>query len=112
MYDYYLGGHHNFPVDRAAAQQVIAAFPDMPLVAQANRAFLRRAVRFLSDQGITHFLDLGSGIPTVGNVHEVAQRLNPDAHVVYVDVDPVAVAHSRMLLANTPPRGDHPGGCP
>ena len=102
MYDYYLGGHHNFPVDRAAADKVIAAFPDMPLVAQANRAFLRRAVRFLTEQGITQFLDLGSGIPTVGNVHEVAQSLRPDARVVYVDVDQVAVTHGRALIANNP----------
>lgn len=102
MYDYYLGGHHNFPVDRQAADEVIAAFPDMPIVAQANRAFLRRAVRFVSAQGIFQFLDVGSGIPTVGNVHEVAQAINPDARVVYVDVDPVAVTHGRALLANNP----------
>jgi hypothetical protein len=102
MYDYYLGGHHNFPVDRAAADAVIAAFPDMPLVAQANRAFLRRAVRYLVDEGITQFLDLGSGIPTVGNVHEVAQNLRPETRVVYVDVDPVAVTHGRALLTNNP----------
>lgn len=102
MYDYYLGGHHNFPVDRAAADQVIAAFPDMPLVAQANRSFLRRAVRFLIEAGITQFLDLGSGIPTVGNVHEVAQSVRPDARVLYVDLDEVAVTHGRALLANNP----------
>jgi SAM-dependent methyltransferase len=102
MYDYFLGGHHNFPVDRAAAESVIAAFPDMPLVAQANRAFLRRAVRFLCDEGITQFLDLGSGIPTVGNVHEVAQSLHPEARVVYVDVDSVAVTQGRALLVNNP----------
>jgi SAM-dependent methyltransferase len=100
MYDYFLGGLHNFPVDRDAAERVIAAFPDMPMVAQANRAFLRRAVRFACDQGITQFLDLGSGIPTVGNVHEVAQSLRPDARVLYVDVDSVAVTHGRALLAN------------
>jgi len=102
MYDYYLGGHHNFPVDRQAANEIITAFPDMPVVAQANRAFLRRAVRFLIDQGISQFLDIGSGIPTVGNVHEVAQAANPDAHVVYVDMDPVAVTHGRALLATNP----------
>jgi SAM-dependent methyltransferase len=102
MYDYYLGGHHNFPVDRQAAEAVIAGFPDMPRVAQANRAFLRRAVRFLIGQSITQFLDVGSGIPTVGNVHEVAQDLCPNARVVYVDVDPIAVTHGRALLANNP----------
>jgi len=74
----------------------------MPIVAQANRAFLRRAVRFVMEQGIFQFLDVGSGIPTVGNVHEVAQAINPDARVVYVDVDPIAVTHGRALLANNP----------
>lgn len=98
MYDYYLGGSHNFPSDRAAADAVIAAYPDFPLMIRANRAFLRRAVEYLAGQGIDQFLDLGSGIPTVGNVHEIAQQHNPDARVVYVDVDPVAVAHSEDLL--------------
>jgi hypothetical protein len=95
MYDYFLGGHHNFEVDRKAADQAIAIWPDMPLVMQANRAFLRRAVRYLVAQGIDQLLDIGSGIPTVGNVHEVARGA---ARVVYVDNDPVAVAHSRALL--------------
>jgi SAM-dependent methyltransferase len=99
MYDYYLGGSHNFAVDRAAAQAMIAAVPDAPLMAQANRAFLRRAVQFLAGAGIRQFLDIGSGIPTVGNVHEIAQRVIPDSRVVYVDVDPVAVAHSREILS-------------
>ncbi|MEW2381988.1 SAM-dependent methyltransferase [Micromonospora sp. NPDC047707] len=99
MYDYYLGGSHNFAVDRAAAQAMVAAVPEAPLMAQANRAFLRRAVQFLVDAGVRQFLDVGSGIPTVGNVHEIAQRAAPDARVVYVDVDPVAVAHSREILA-------------
>ena len=82
MYDYYLGGYHNFPADRAAAEKVIALYPEVPLVAQANRAFLRRAVNFLVAQGVTQFLDLGSGIPTAGNVHEVAQQAHSDARVV------------------------------
>jgi S-adenosyl methyltransferase len=99
MYDYYLGGSHNFAVDRELAGKVLEAWPDMPRAAQANRAFLRRAVRFLADQGVRQFLDIGSGIPTVGNVHEVAQAAAPDARVVYVDTDPVAVAHSRAILA-------------
>ncbi|WP_261555253.1 SAM-dependent methyltransferase [Frankia tisae] len=103
MYDYALGGSHNFAADREATQAVIAAFPDGPLVARSNRLFLHRAVRFLAaEAGITQFLDLGSGVPTVGNVHEVAQGINPQARVVYVDIDPVAVAHSRMLLADNP----------
>ena len=98
MYDYYLGGHHNFAVDRRAAEAAIRANPDVPLIARANRAFLRRVVTFLSAQGIDQFLDIGSGIPTVGNVHAVAHGMNPAARVVYVDHDPIAVAHSRALL--------------
>jgi SAM-dependent methyltransferase len=99
MYDYYLGGSHNFAVDRELAAKVLEAWPDMPRAAQANRAFLRRAVRFLAGRGVRQFLDIGSGIPTVGNVHEVAQETVPDARVVYVDTDPVAVTHSRAILA-------------
>jgi len=99
MYDYYLGGSHNFAIDRRAAEQAIAMWPDLPIIMQANRAFLRRAVRFLVAQGINQFLDIGSGIPTVGNVHEVAQQADPASRVVYVDIDPVAVAHSRAILA-------------
>jgi hypothetical protein len=102
MYDYFLGGYHNFEVDRKAAEQAIAIWPDFPLILRANRAFLRRAVRYLVDQGVEQFLDIGSGIPTVGNVHEVAQQANPAARVVYVDNDPVAVAHSRILLQESP----------
>jgi hypothetical protein len=102
MYDYFLGGGHNFAVDRQAAEQVFAIFPDMPLVAQANRAVLRRAVQYLVSQGIQQFIDIGSGIPTAGNVHEVAQRANPEARVVYVDVEPVAVAHSQAILQDVP----------
>ena len=98
MYDYYLGGFHNLPVDRTAAEAAIAVRPELPLVMRANRAFLRRAVRFLVQRGIDQFLDLGSGIPTVGNVHEIAQRANPAARVVYVDRDPVAVHLSSALL--------------
>ncbi|WJK36917.1 SAM-dependent methyltransferase [Solwaraspora sp. WMMA2065] len=99
MYDYYLGGSHNFAADRAAAQAMITAVPEAPLMAQANRAFMRRVVQFLVESGIRQFLDIGSGIPTVGNVHEIAQRLAPESKVAYVDVDPVAVAHSREILA-------------
>lgn len=102
MYDYFLGGSHNFAVDREAAQKVIAAMPEVPLRAQANRAFLRRAVRFLMASGVRQFLDIGSGIPTVGNVHEVAQRLDPTSRVIYVDIDPIAVAHSQELLQDNP----------
>jgi hypothetical protein len=98
MYDYYLGGSHNFEVDRTAARQAIAAFPGLPKIMQANRAFMRRAVRCAVSEGITQFLDIGSGIPTFGNVHEVAQGASEAARVIYVDNDPVAVAHSRAVL--------------
>ena len=102
VYDFYLGGSHNFAVDRRMAEQAIADWPDLPTIIGSNRSFLRRAVRFLTEAGIRQFLDLGSGIPTVGNVHEVAQRSCPDARVAYVDIDPVAVAHSRLILAGNP----------
>jgi len=101
MYDYYLGGSHNFAADRVLAEQAMAVWPDSPHIARANRAFLRRAVHFAVARGIDQFLDLGSGIPTAGHVHEIATGLNPAARVVYVDNDPVAVAHSRNLLAAT-----------
>jgi SAM-dependent methyltransferase len=98
IYDYYLGGSHNFEVDREAARKAIEIMPGLPKIMQANRAFMRRAVRYAVDCGITQFLDIGSGIPTFGNVHEVAQSAGPGARVVYVDNDPVAVAHSRAVL--------------
>lgn len=98
MYDYYLGGHDNFAADRIAALKVIEAAPDVPAIAQANRRFLGRAVRFLAaDAGISQFLDLGTGLPTQGNVHQIAQQANPAARVVYVDNDPMVLAHSRAL---------------
>ncbi len=99
VYDYYLGGFHNFAADREMARQAIAMWPDLPLIMQANRAFLRRAVTHLVELGVHQFLDIGSGIPTVGSVHDTAQSLDPQARVVYVDLDPVAVAHARALLA-------------
>ena len=102
MYDYYLGGYHNFAIDRAAAEQMIAAMPDTRLFMRAGRAFLRRAVTFLAEQGIDQFLDLGSGIPTVGNVHEVAQGINPAARIVYVDIEPIAVRHIEAILQGNP----------
>ncbi len=102
MYDYYLGGSHNFEADRAAAKQVEQIFPGVAQSAQANRSFLRRVVRHLVMEGVDQFIDLGSGIPTVGNVHEVAQHDNPSARVVYVDFEPVAVSHSNALLADNP----------
>jgi hypothetical protein len=98
IYDYYIGGTHNFPADRAAAQEAIKRVPQIPAAARANRAFLGRAVRFAAESGIRQFLDIGSGIPTEGNVHEIAQDVAPDAHVVYVDIDPVAVAEGLEIL--------------
>ncbi len=102
VYDYYLGGSHNFEADRQFAERVIAAVPDMRWVISENRSFLRRAVRFMVSEGIDQFVDLGSGIPTVGNVHEVVASLNPRGRVVYIDHDPVAVAHSRAILNGNP----------
>src|ERR1044072_4450326 len=90
MYDYFLGGAHNFAVDRQAAEQLYRLFPDLPLIAQANRAAMRRSVAALIELGVEQFLDIGSGIPTAGPVHEIAHRINPNARVVYVDVEPVA----------------------
>jgi hypothetical protein len=98
IYDYCLGGIHNFPADQEVARKLIAQFPFIPAVARANRAFLGRAVRHLADAGLRQFLDIGSGIPTEGNVHEIAQAIAPDSHVVYVDIDPVAVAESLEIL--------------
>jgi SAM-dependent methyltransferase len=99
MYDYMLGGSTNFAADREAAEQMMAAGGSTTAPARLNRAFLRRAVRFMIEEGIEQFLDLGSGIPTSGNVHEIAQAANPDARVVYVDNEPVAVHHAKDLLA-------------
>ncbi|MFD9306398.1 SAM-dependent methyltransferase [Streptomyces sp. NPDC060048] len=99
IYDYYLGGSHNFEVDRQAARRAMEFMPGLPKIMQANRAFMRRAVRYAVAEGITQFLDIGSGIPTFGNVHEIAQAASPEARVVYVDHDPVAVAHSQAVLA-------------
>ncbi|KQV04733.1 MULTISPECIES: SAM-dependent methyltransferase [unclassified Kitasatospora] len=102
VYDYYLGGSHNFEVDRAMARKAMEFWPELPAIMRANRAFLRRAVQHLAEQGVTRFLDIGSGIPTFGPVHEVARAVNPDSQVVYVDHDPIAVAHSRLLLKDDP----------
>jgi SAM-dependent methyltransferase len=102
MYDYYLGGSHNFAADRELADEYMRVLPDMPYIARAQRAFLYRAVTHLCGIGIDQFLDLGSGIPTGGNVHEIAHAADPAARTVYVDSDPVAVAHSTELLGGIP----------
>jgi SAM-dependent methyltransferase len=102
MYDALLGGSHNFAIDRQAAAQATAMVPDLPKVALSNRAFLRRVVRYLVDVGIRQFIDIGAGIPTVGNTHEVAQQADPQCRVAYVDIDPVAVAHAHAILQGNP----------
>ena len=100
MYDYYLGGKDNFAVDRAAADAMMTAVPESVRMVASNRAFLVRAVRYLAaEAGIRQFLDIGSGLPTRQNVHEVARAAAPDSRVVYADHDPLAVVHGRALLA-------------
>ncbi|MFC1409583.1 SAM-dependent methyltransferase [Streptacidiphilus sp. N1-12] len=102
MYDYYLGGKDSFPADRAAAGRVVALFPQVRATARANRRFLGRAVRYAARQGIHQFLDIGTGIPTADNTHEVAQAVTADARIVYVDNDPIVLSHARALLRGTP----------
>lgn len=97
MYDYYLGGTDNFPADREAAERILAIEPGVRTNTRANRRFLVRAVRYLAEQGITQFIDLGTGIPTSPNVHEVAREIRPDARIVYVDNDPIVTAYDREL---------------
>jgi hypothetical protein len=99
VYDYFLDGAHNFAADREMANNIQQVLPGVRDAIRITRAFLRRAVLFMADSGIRQFLDIGSGIPTVGNVHEIAQRANPDCRVVYVDKEPVAVTHCDLLLA-------------
>lgn len=100
MYDYYLGGKDNYAIDRQCAQRVISTVPLAREIARANRAFLGRAMRFLAGEaGIGQFIDIGAGLPTQDNVHQVAQRANPASRVVYVDNDPVVLVHARALLA-------------
>jgi O-methyltransferase involved in polyketide biosynthesis len=103
VYDYWLGGKDNFAADREAAEQVIAANPDVLGGVRANRACLGRAVRYLAGEaGVRQFLDVGTGLPTADNTHEVAQRVSPACRVVYVDNDPIVLAHARALLTTTP----------
>jgi trans-aconitate methyltransferase len=103
VYNYWLGGKDNFAADRAAGEQAIKAFPGIPLSARSNRAFLARAVRFLAGEaGLRQFLDVGTGIPSANNTHEVAQAVAPESRVVYVDNDPIVLTHARALLASDP----------
>ncbi|MEV6973537.1 SAM-dependent methyltransferase [Kitasatospora sp. NPDC093806] len=103
MYDYYLGGKDNFPADRAAAEKVLGISPLVRISAVANRAFLGRAVRGLAADGIRHFVDIGTGIPSAGNTHEIAQQVRSDARVVYLDNDPIVLVHGRALLGGATP---------
>lgn len=102
IYDCLLGGYHNFEVDRAVAEQAIRSFPGTVLAAKVSRAFLRRSVQYLVNQGIEQFVDIGSGIPTVGHVQGIAQKINPNTRVVHVDIYPIAVAHSETILEGNP----------
>ena len=102
VYDYWLGGKDNFAADRSAAEAIIAVRPAIVRDVRANRAFMRRAVAYLAAEGVRQFLDIGSGIPTKPNLHEVVQDIAPEARVVYVDTDPVVLLHARALLASTP----------
>jgi SAM-dependent methyltransferase len=103
IYDYLLGGKDNFAADRDAAEQAIAAFPGLVTWARRNRAFLARAVNYLvADVGVRQFLDVGTGLPTANNTHEVAQRIAPETRVVYVDNDPVVLVHAQSLLNSSP----------
>jgi hypothetical protein len=103
VYDYWLGGKDNYAADRDAAEQVIAAYPPIRTSVQAQRAFLGRAVHYLvAEQGVRQFLDIGTGLPSANNTHEVAQRHAPQTRVVYVDKDPIVLAHARALLTGSP----------
>ncbi|MEU8346238.1 SAM-dependent methyltransferase [Actinomadura meyerae] len=110
IYDYYLGGKDNYEVDRAAADAIMKTVPEAPAAARANRDFLGRAVRYLAARaGIRQFIDVGAGLPTQGNVHEIVHGIAPDGHVVYVDNDPVVLIHGRALLEGSPSVAVVPG---
>jgi hypothetical protein len=103
VYDYWLGGKDNFAADRKVGDSIMEAIPSAPLLARENRAFLGRAVHYLAaEAGVRQFLDIGTGIPTAGNTHEVAQAAAPDARVIYVDNDPIVLAHARALMTSDP----------
>ncbi|MFJ9367601.1 SAM-dependent methyltransferase [Nocardia sp. NPDC101769] len=102
MYDYFLGGKDNYEADRAAAEKALQEFPAVRVTARTNREFMRHATRFIAGQGIRQFLDIGTGIPTEPNLHQVAQELAPESRVVYVDNDPLVFAHARALLVSSP----------
>ncbi|MCX5370678.1 SAM-dependent methyltransferase [Streptomyces sp. NBC_00015] len=101
MYDWYLGGKDNYPVDEAMGRQMLALDPRVPVMARVNRAFMHRSTRWLATNGVRQFLDVGTGIPTEPNLHQVAQQIAPDARVVYCDNDPIVLAHAAALLRST-----------
>lgn len=106
IWNYWMGGNDNYEVDRAAGDAYIAVFPDIVTIAKQSRQFLIRAVRFLAaEAGIRQFLDIGTGLPTMQNTHEVAQQIAPDSRIVYVDNDPLVLMYARALLRNTTPEG-------
>jgi len=102
IYDYLLGGHHNFAADRAVADRLAETRPHVKIATVCCRAFVRRAVNVITAEGVEQFLDIGSGLPTVGNVHDLVHARRPQARVVYVDVDPVVIAHSSQMLDDEP----------
>ncbi|GEC04176.1 hypothetical protein SSP24_18310 [Streptomyces spinoverrucosus] len=102
MYDWYLGGKDNYPVDEEMGRQMLALDPRVPVMARVNRAFMHRATRWLAGNGVRQFLDIGTGIPTEPNLHQIAQAVAPDARVVYCDNDPIVLAHAEALLRGTP----------
>ncbi|MGW2822527.1 SAM-dependent methyltransferase [Streptomyces sp. NPDC001443] len=102
MYDWYLGGKDNYPVDEEMGRQMLALDPRVPVMARVNRAFMHRATRWLTERGVRQFLDIGTGIPTEPNLHQIAQGVASDARVVYCDNDPIVLAHAAALLRSTP----------
>ncbi|WP_339429191.1 SAM-dependent methyltransferase [Nocardia spumae] len=102
MYDYYLGGQDHYSADAQAAEQVVTIWPGVRTAAQQNRAFIHRVTRFLAEAGVRQFLDIGTGIPTEPNLHQVAQQVAPDSRVVYVDNDPIVLVHARALMVSSP----------
>ncbi|HEX6324994.1 MAG TPA: SAM-dependent methyltransferase [Jiangellaceae bacterium] len=103
VWDYWLGGKDHFPADREVGEQILAALPEFGVIARADREFLGRTVRYLAgEEGIRQFLDIGTGIPTANNTHEVAQSVAPESRIVYVDNDPIVLVHARALLTSTP----------
>jgi hypothetical protein len=102
IYDWWLGGKDNFAIDRLVGAQMVEAIPELPEMARENRNYMNRVVRYLSEQGIRQYLDIGTGIPTSPNAHEVAQSINPESTVVYVDNDPLVLVHARALLTGVP----------